>query len=240
MTQEQGYLSVYIFNNKFCRNTKQKFTIYRHFYIETIHRFDNVFMHLFPLIRVIKQIEYVVAKSTTLYTLTNSFNFYVTVLPINPKLIRFWYSCKCPVHPWSEWNLNSFFFLLFLQLGGIAILAVGVAFLLRVGDIEKIFEEWNVQAVPILFIVIGAIIFIVAFFGCCGAIKESHCMTVTYSTFLMIMLLAQIVLAIVVFVYIGDVQEATKKVLNRLWTNRETDSNRQIWDNIQSQVSEIN
>lgn len=71
--------------------------------------------------------------------------------------------------------------LLLLQLGGIAILAVGVAFFLRIGDIEKIFDEWNVQVVPILFIVIGAIIFIIAFFGCCGAIKESHCMTVTVS-----------------------------------------------------------
>lgn len=58
-------------------------------------------------------------------------------------------------------------------------MAVGVAFFLRIGEIEKIFDEWNVQVVPILFIVIGAIIFIVAFFGCCGAIKESHCMTVT-------------------------------------------------------------
>lgn len=71
-----------------------------------------------------------------------------------------------------------------LQLGGIAILAVGVAFFLRLGDVEKVFENWNVQVVPILFIVIGAIIFIIAFFGCCGAIKESHCMTVTVSEYL--------------------------------------------------------
>lgn len=156
-------------------------------------------------------------------------------------------------------QLTKFYFSL-LQLGGIAILAVGVAFLLRIGDIEKVFEDWNVQVVPILFIVIGAIIFIVAFFGCCGAIKESHCMTVTvsergshsfeivrfiyktlypfqYSTFLMIMLLAQIVLAIVVFVYIGDLQEATRKVLARMWDNRNNQGNQQIWDNLQTTVS---
>lgn len=130
-----------------------------------------------------------------------------------------------------------FVFNLLCALGGIAILAVGVAFFLRIGDIEKIFEELNVQVVPILFIVIGAIIFIVAFFGCCGAIKESHCMTVTYSTFLMIMLLAQIVLAIVVFVYIGDVQVATGKVLSRLWDNRGNQGNQQIWDNIQKTLT---
>jgi len=126
-----------------------------------------------------------------------------------------------------------FVFNLLCALGGIAILAVGVAFFLRIGDIEKVFEEWNVQVVPILFIVIGAIIFIVAFFGCCGAIKESHCMTVTYSTFLMILLIAQIVLAIVVFVYIGDIQEATRKVISRLWDTRQNEGGAQVWDGIQ-------
>lgn len=126
-----------------------------------------------------------------------------------------------------------FVFNLLCALGGIAILAVGVAFFLRIGDIEKIFEDLNVQIVPILFIVIGAIIFIIAFFGCCGAIRESHCMTVTYSTFLMLILIAQIVLAIVVFVYIGDLQEATNKALVRLWNNRNNQGNQQVWDNIQ-------
>ncbi|XP_037035119.1 23 kDa integral membrane protein-like isoform X1 [Bradysia coprophila] len=124
-----------------------------------------------------------------------------------------------------------FVFNLLCALGGVAILGVGIAFLLRIGDIEKIFDDWNVQVVPILFIVIGAIIFIVAFFGCCGAIKESHCMTVTYSTFLMIMLLAQIVLAIVVFVYIGDLQEAVRPVLARMWEQRP--NNPQVWDSLQ-------
>jgi len=129
-----------------------------------------------------------------------------------------------------------FVFNLLCALGGIAILAVGVAFYLRIGDIEKVFEDWNVQVVPILFIVIGAIIFIIAFFGCCGAIKESHCMTVTYSTFLIIILIAQIVLAIVVFVYIGDLQDATKIVIERLWDRRDQEGNRQIWDTLQSNL----
>lgn len=53
----------------------------------------------------------------------------------------------------------------------------------------------------------------------------------------MIMLIAQIVLAIVVFVYIGDVQTATSQVLARLWDNRNQQGNLQIWDNIQQTVS---
>lgn len=54
----------------------------------------------------------------------------------------------------------------------------------------------------------------------------------------MIMLLAQIVLAIVVFVYIGDLQEAVRPVIQRLWNNRDAnDANRQVWDNLQTTVS---
>lgn len=53
----------------------------------------------------------------------------------------------------------------------------------------------------------------------------------------MIILIAQIVLAIVVFVYIGDLQEATRIVIDRLWTNRQQEGGQQLWDNIQSTVS---
>ena len=33
-----------------------------------------------------------------------------------------------------------------------------------------------------LLIVIGVIIFIISFFGCCGALKENACMTLTVTT----------------------------------------------------------
>jgi CD63 antigen len=32
---------------------------------------------------------------------------------------------------------------------------------------------------PMLFIIVGVVIFLVAFFGCCGAIKENNCMMMT-------------------------------------------------------------
>lgn len=54
---------------------------------------------------------------------------------------------------------------LLCALGGIAILAVGIIYYLRTGDIEKVFEEWNFQVVPISFIVIGTIICITTFLG---------------------------------------------------------------------------
>ncbi|KAL9707367.1 hypothetical protein quinque_010885 [Culex quinquefasciatus] len=45
---------------------------------------------------------------------------------------------------------------------------------------------------PIVLIVIGSVIFVVACFGCCGAAKESPCMIITFSVFLGLVFLAEI------------------------------------------------
>lgn len=58
-----------------------------------------------------------------------------------------------------------------------------------------------------------------------------------YSTFLMILLILQIILAIFVFVYIGDIQTAAAKVLDRLWEQKS--SHVSFWDAIQNGVSRI-
>jgi CD63 antigen len=39
---------------------------------------------------------------------------------------------------------------------------------------------------PVLLIVIGFIVFFVTFFGCCGAIRESHCLIATFTVLLVI------------------------------------------------------
>ena len=36
-------------------------------------------------------------------------------------------------------------------------------------------------SVAILLIIIGAVIFVIGFFGCCGAYKENYCMVMTVS-----------------------------------------------------------
>lgn len=45
---------------------------------------------------------------------------------------------------------------------------------------------------PVLLVVVGCIIFFVTFFGCCGAIKENHCMTLAFSVFLALILLIEL------------------------------------------------
>lgn len=42
-------------------------------------------------------------------------------------------------------------------------------------------DESFYTSAPVILIIVGLIVFVVAFFGCCGAVKENHCMIITVS-----------------------------------------------------------
>lgn len=67
-------------------------------------------------------------------------------------------------------------------MSGIGLIVAGVSTLLKYEDILENFKEVNVNVAPFIFIAIGSAIFLIAFFGCCGAIFESECMILTVST----------------------------------------------------------
>lgn len=81
-------------------------------------------------------------------------------------------------------SLNVYSLLLtnifYLQLTGIIILAIGAT----VQGIYHGYSHFLTEqffSVPSLLIAIGALIFFIAFFGCCGAFKENYCMIITVS-----------------------------------------------------------
>ncbi|XP_012542660.1 23 kDa integral membrane protein [Monomorium pharaonis] len=102
-----------------------------------------------------------------------------------------------------------FIFNFIFVLCGLAILVVGV--LVQVGnkhyskELDDITSNLTVPSITL--IVIGSIIFIIAFLGCCGAIRESHCMVVTFACLLLTILIIQVAIAIYVFVAAGNVGE---------------------------------
>lgn len=63
----------------------------------------------------------------------------------------------------------------------------------------------------IIFIIIGCVILVVAFFGCCGACTENACMLYTYATLMALILLVEIGLAVTVYVFRGDAREFVSK-----------------------------
>merc|ERR1740128_1253660 len=64
----------------------------------------------------------------------------------------------------------------------------------------------NYLNTPILIIILGAVIFVIAFFGCMGAWKESSCMIYTYAVFLAIILIAELGAGIAAFALKGDLK----------------------------------
>lgn len=58
----------------------------------------------------------------------------------------------------------------------------------------------SVNAAAIFLLIVGVIVFVIGFFGCCGAIKENHCMVVTFVVLLCIVLILEVAAAIVAFV----------------------------------------
>lgn len=68
------------------------------------------------------------------------------------------------------------------QISGIAILAIGSVILISYNHYSA-FVYSSYQSAPIVLIVVGVVVFIIAFFGCCGAVRENHCMVITVSSF---------------------------------------------------------
>lgn len=68
------------------------------------------------------------------------------------------------------------------------------------------FISHSYLSAPSILIAVGVLIFIVGFFGCCGAIKENHCMVVTFSVLLCMIFVVQLGAGIASYVLINDVE----------------------------------
>lgn len=56
----------------------------------------------------------------------------------------------------------------------------------------------------------------------------------------MVLLIAQIILGVIVFVYTDDIQKAASNVLKDLWDARDKPANKEFWDTMQTGVSTNN
>ncbi|KAJ9598193.1 hypothetical protein L9F63_011131, partial [Diploptera punctata] len=68
-----------------------------------------------------------------------------------------------------------FTFNLLFVITGVLIIGVGTTIKAIYSNFDSILDE-RFYSPATLLIIIGCIVFIVAFFGCCGAVKESTCM----------------------------------------------------------------
>ena len=93
-----------------------------------------------------------------------------------------------------------FFFNLIFAIIGLAILIVGVLAKIQNGAVEPtVSQQISLDVPAILLISVGAFVFITAFFGCCGAIKESTCMLTTFAIILLTLLIIQVAVGVYAF-----------------------------------------
>jgi CD63 antigen len=134
-----------------------------------------------------------------------------------------------------------FIFNFIFVLCGLAILVIGVLVQIGNSHYSKHLDEIskNLTFPSITLIVIGSVIFVLAFLGCCGAIRESHCMMVTFASLLLTILIIQVAVAIYVFVTVKnsgeiDFKDAYAKNLFDNY-NKEQEA-KELVDTIQEQL----
>lgn len=72
---------------------------------------------------------------------------------------------------------------------------------------------------PVIVILIGVVIFVIATFACCGACSESSCMVYTYSVLLGLVLLAQVGAGVAALLLRGDLSHTIQSNMEESLTN---------------------
>lgn len=127
-----------------------------------------------------------------------------------------------------------FIFNLIFAISGIGIIVAGALVLADVGEFNH-FIEGRIMAPPIVLIVAGTIVFIIAFLGCYGAIKENYNMLIAFAAALLIIFVIELAVGIAAAVFKNDFSMAMKDTLKESMRNY-TDLDKQAWDNVQKKL----
>ncbi|KAF7285725.1 CD63 antigen-like [Rhynchophorus ferrugineus] len=100
---------------------------------------------------------------------------------------------------------------LLFALIGLALVIIGILFKLNITEVTRIVPG-DFGVAPILSIIIGAIIFITAFLGCCGAVKESPCMLTTYSIILITIFIIQVAIGVYAYMQIKNATQLRSSI----------------------------
>ena len=63
------------------------------------------------------------------------------------------------------------------------------------------YADSKFASASVFIIVVGVIVFVIGFLGCCGAVKENYCMVTTFAVLLGIIFLLEIVAGALGFAY---------------------------------------
>ncbi|XP_052866474.1 CD63 antigen [Anopheles cruzii] len=105
-----------------------------------------------------------------------------------------------------------FLFNFFFVITGVIIMSVGLTVQGAYHSFRDILDA-KFFSIPTFLVVIGSFIFIIAFFGCCGAYKENYCMTLTFSILLILIFVLELAAGISGYVLRNDTYELLNNAL---------------------------
>lgn len=101
-------------------------------------------------------------------------------------------------------------------LSGVALITVGALIKTEVSEYNEAIPP-QVHTFAIVFIVIGSVVTVVSFFGCCGAVIENRCMILTFTFFLGVIFIVEVVLGILIFAFRSDVEDKVHTYMTDTW-----------------------
>ncbi|EDW32526.1 GL10398 [Drosophila persimilis] len=127
-----------------------------------------------------------------------------------------------------------FAFNVLFALSGLGILIAGAIVLADVNEFNH-FVEGRVIAPPIVLIVTGLVIFLIASLGCFGAIKESPTLLLTFAVLLAVIFIVELAVGIAASVFKKDLEMMVKNSLQES-IKRSSSEDTMAWDNIQRKL----
>ncbi|XP_071830933.1 CD63 antigen-like [Apostichopus japonicus] len=136
-----------------------------------------------------------------------------------------------------------FVFNLVFVILGIVLIISGILVHTSDQSFDVLLEDSTFGSVGTLTIILGVIVFVVAFAGCCGAIKESKLLLTIFIVLLCIILVLELAGAILAYVFRGSVESTVTEVLleglhqynSSADPNTEEKSYSQAWDKAQEE-----
>ncbi|CAG0881838.1 unnamed protein product [Darwinula stevensoni] len=128
-----------------------------------------------------------------------------------------------------------FVFNLIVLIGGLVLTIIGIVAVANEDYFkgEEFVDHDMFRAGAIVIIVVGVITVFFSFFGCCGAIKESKCLLMTYAVLTTLALIGIGTVAILGFVFKADIVQEMKVALEDKMKNYNDKLNKEAWDNLQ-------
>ncbi|GLV41921.1 Tetraspanin 39D [Carabus blaptoides fortunei] len=131
-----------------------------------------------------------------------------------------------------------FIFNFLFVLAGLALIGIGTLFFVKLETYDKVVVE-QFKIAPTLMLIVGVVVFIIAFFGCCGVCRESYCMLVTYAVLLLTIFALQLAIGIYAYVQVkedGDVRPLVERSLESAFVEYEKSNEvREVFDVMQKE-----